>query len=138
MSFARGKGFGRGSGGLGRKPRTDRDYSRRQEQDAASRYGMQTTVASGATDHAREKMDLRPIPSGTGLAIDEFQGECKTTKHASFSLNEGVLRKAVQQAAVVGKRPFIEVELRGLGVGVPKKWVTLTADDFAELTRRAS
>lgn len=85
-----------------------------QEKETAFRLGGRTTKASGAG--LFEKGDVRL----TGLA----RIECKTTKHASFSVTTEIIDKIEGQAAMAGEIPVIEVDLLNgaRGVYVMPKW----------------
>lgn len=71
----------------------------KQERETARRVGGRLTAASGAKD---EKGDVRL----KGVA----RIECKTTKHASFSVTQKMLDQIEEAATLSGEMPYILVE----------------------------
>lgn len=71
----------------------------KQERETAIRVGGRLTSASGSKD---EKGDVRV----KGVA----RIECKTTKHASFSVTQKMLDQIEDAAVLTGEMPYILVE----------------------------
>lgn len=96
--------------------------------------GLDATICSGnqfydigdAADHAN------PNDVSFRLLVD-----CKYTEHLSWSLRAKEVGQWVDRAAEVGKRGMMAIRLWPRGALLPRDYVVLTADDFAEIYERA-
>lgn len=102
------------------------------EDRAAANLGMEKTPGSGAGPSPHAKMDLRAKWRDRSFR-SEMQVEVKMTQARSFRLTEEILRKAVEQAAVIDKTPVINVQLPALQGVTEHDWVCLPMSAFKEL-----
>lgn len=79
-------------------PRTSLQNAQKQERENARRYGGRVTVGSG---NRVEKGDVR--------VKGKLRMECKSTKHASFSVTRDMLEKIEREAGMAGEIPALVV-----------------------------
>jgi hypothetical protein len=99
--------------GKPRKPRPSPSHQRakKQEKETSLRAAAQLTPASGSRD---VKGDVRKKRVA--------RIECKTTKHASFSVTLDMVRKLEEAALSTGEMPIFEIEFNN---GAGKKIASL-------------
>lgn len=96
--------------------------SRKQEKDAAKRFGGR--VNSGSGNGEKFKADVR---------TDDELMELKTTSRASYSLKAAELSTIWQQATLDDREPIFGIEFQNMPGHAPKDWVLMPLDSFQAL-----
>ena len=104
------------------------------EADIQQLLGLDATVCSGNqfNDIGDATSNDSPRDSSFRLLVD-----CKYTEHMSWSLRAKEVGQWMDRAMEAGKRGMMAVRLWPRGALLPRDYVVLTADDFAELYGKA-
>ncbi len=103
-----------------------KEISLKNEQRLADEIGFDVTPGSGNTPWASKK--------GDGSHPD-FMFECKETNKARIAIGLRDIAKLYREARNVGKEPAIVLSAYGLPDPLPKEWVSVPVEVFAELLR---
>ncbi len=99
---------------------------RQHEKDVAERTGDRQVVGSGN----------QPGKPGDTMGTDHLR-QLKECRGAGISVSAAEVRKVVEQALDMNRRPVIEVRLLGAELPVPRDWVFVPALDYDDLKERA-
>lgn len=126
----------RGFGGVPIKPvqpdyfgnpnRPDTGPWRKHEADVAARTGDRLVTGSGN----------QPGKPGDTMGTDRIR-QCKECRGAGISVSAKEVRKLVQQALDMNRRPIMEVRLLGAEFPVPQDWIFVPVADYDDLEERA-
>lgn len=99
---------------------------RQHEKDVAERTGDRQVVGSGN----------QPGKPGDTMGVEHLR-QLKECRGAGISVSAVEVKKVVQQALDMNRRPVIEIRLLGATSPVPQDWVFIPAIDYDDLQERA-
>jgi hypothetical protein len=102
----------------------NKSRSVRHENRVGKMLGAKPTPNSGALPWITTKGDLQD---------ERFMWQAKLTDKASLSLGPSVIGELCKQAAAVSKFPALVLTLEAMPEPLPKDWVAVPADIFAEI-----